>query len=42
MSSYVYPFMSIDMFVQLFLVIPRLRSGKWIHDVTRTAGELEA
>ena len=39
---YVYPFMSIDMFVQLFLVIPRLRSGKWIHDVTRTAGELEA
>lgn len=23
------------------LVIPRLRSGKWIHDVTRTAGELE-
>lgn len=39
---YVYPFMSIDMFVQLFLVMPRLRSGKWIHDVTRTAGELEA
>ena len=28
--------------VQVFLVIPRLRSGKWIHDVTRTAGELEA
>ena len=33
--------MSIDMFVQLFLVMPRLRSGKWIHDVTRGAGELE-
>ena len=39
---YVYPLMSIDVIVQLFLVIPRLRSGKWIHDVTRTAGELEA
>ena len=39
---YVYPFMSVDMIVQLFLVLPRLRSGKWIHDVTRTAGELEA
>ena len=38
---YVYPLMSIDVIVQLFLVIPRLRSGKWIHDVTRTAGELE-
>ena len=36
---YVYPLMSIDVIVQLFLVIPRLRSGKWIHDVTH---ELEA
>lgn len=38
---YVYPLMSIDVIVQLFLVMPRLRSGKWIHDVTRGAGELE-
>ena len=38
----VYPLMSIEVIVQLFLVIPRLRSGKWIHDVTRSAGELEA
>ena len=38
---YVYPLMSIDVIVQLFLVMPRLRSGKWIHDVTRSAGELE-
>ena len=39
---YVYPLMSIDVIVQIFLCLPRLRSGKWIHDVTRSAGELEA
>ena len=39
---YVYPLMSIDVVVQIFLCLPRLRSGKWIHDVTRSAGELEA
>ena len=39
---YVYPLMSIDVIVQIFLCVPRLRSGKWIHDVTRSAGELEA
>ena len=38
---YVYPLMSIDVIVQIFLCVPRLRSGKWIHDVTRGAGELE-
>ena len=37
---YVYPLMSIDVIVQIFLCVPRLRSGKWIHDVTRGAGEL--
>ena len=39
---YVYPLMSIDVIVQIFLCFPRLRSGRWIHDVTRGAGELEA
>ena len=39
---YVYPLMSIDVIVQVFLCFPRLRSGRWIHDVTRGAGELEA